>query len=455
MQIKELKSDKLYKEYSLEIPFNEIDKSVEEKVKNLIPNVSIPGFRKGKAPVNIVRKKYENNILNEVIEKVIQSNTSKLIKEKKLKLFRQPKIDLKKYEKNQPLEIEIKIDLQPDIKLKSFKSIDLLNYTIDVDKKLIDEQFKNFISSQKSYKKIDDNRSIKISDKIFINLISKDEEIPEYLRNQQNLSIDTESEIQILPEISKRLISKKMKVNDKIDISFDLSEVLKDKNKKNVFFNVELVSIEEKVEFELDKEFLEKNGFKEKSELKEFLKNNLEKQYNQGIVEIQKKQLMDILDNQYSFDLPQGILDEDFNEIWHRLEHAKKDNKLDEDDKLLSEDKLKARYKEISKRRVKLAVLLQFIAKEEKLTVTENDLSKAMMEYSSRYPGQEKQILEYFKKNPNSIENMKGPILEQKVIDSIISKATIKNKKITDKEFKKLEAETFNIKKENKKQRKK
>ena len=361
----------------------------------------------------------------------------------------------KKYEKNQPLEIEIKIDLQPDIKLKSFKSIDLLNYTIDVDKKLIDEQFKNFISSQKSYKKIDDNRSIKISDKIFINLISKDEEIPEYLRNQQNLSIDTESEIQILPEISKRLISKKMKVNDKIDISFDLSEVLKDKNKKNVFFNVELVSIEEKVEFELDKEFLEKNGFKEKSELKEFLKNNLEKQYNQGIVEIQKKQLMDILDNQYSFDLPQGILDEDFNEIWHRLEHAKKDNKLDEDDKLLSEDKLKARYKEISKRRVKLAVLLQFIAKEEKLTVTENDLSKAMMEYSSRYPGQEKQILEYFKKNPNSIENMKGPILEQKVIDSIISKATIKNKKITDKEFKKLEAETFNIKKENKKQRKK
>ncbi len=455
MQIKELKSDKLYKEYSLEIPFNEIDKSVEEKVKNLIPNVSIPGFRKGKAPVNIVRKKYENNILNEVIEKVIQSNTSKLIKEKKLKLFRQPKIDLKKYEKNQPLEIEIKIDLQPDIKLKSFKSIDLLNYTIDVDKKLIDEQFKNFISSQKSYKKIDDNRSIKISDKIFINLISKDEEIPEYLINQQNLSIDTESEIQILPEISKRLISKKMKVNDKIDISFDLSEVLKDKNKKNVFFNVELVSIEEKVEFELDKEFLEKNGFKEKSELKEFLKNNLEKQYNQGIVEIQKKQLMDILDNQYSFDLPQGILDEDFNEIWHRLEHAKKDNKLDEDDKLLSEDKLKARYKEISKRRVKLAVLLQFIAKEEKLTVTENDLSKAMMEYSSRYPGQEKQILEYFKKNPNSIENMKGPILEQKVIDSIISKATIKNKKITDKEFKKLEAETFNIKKENKKQRKK
>ena len=246
-----------------------------------------------------------------------------------------------------------------------------------------------------------------------------------------------------------------MKVNDKIDISFDLSEVLKDKNKKNVFFNVELVSIEEKVEFELDKEFLEKNGFKEKSELKEFLKSNLEKQYNQGIVEIQKKQLMDILDNQYSFDLPQGILDEDFNEIWHRLEHAKKDNKLDEDDKLLSEDKLKARYKEISKRRVKLAVLLQFIAKEEKLTVTENDLSKAMMEYSSRYPGQEKQILEYFKKNPNSIENMKGPILEQKVIDSIISKATIKNKKITDKEFKKLEAETFNIKKENKKQRKK
>ena len=123
MKIKEIKSEKLYKEYNLQIPFEEIDKEIENKINDLIPSVTLPGFRKGKAPVNIVRKKYEDNVINDVIQKVINLKTSDLIKEKKLNIFRQPKIDLKKFEKNNPLDIEIKIDLQPDIKNFDFKKI--------------------------------------------------------------------------------------------------------------------------------------------------------------------------------------------------------------------------------------------------------------------------------------------------------------------------------------------
>ena len=99
MNIKEIKSKKLYKEYSLEIPFEDIDKEINEKINNLIPTVSIPGFRKGKAPLSIVKKKYEDSVLNEVIQNVVSSKTNDLIKEKKLNLFRQPKINLKQFEK--------------------------------------------------------------------------------------------------------------------------------------------------------------------------------------------------------------------------------------------------------------------------------------------------------------------------------------------------------------------
>ncbi len=179
------------------------------------------------------------------------------------------------------------------------------------------------------------------------------------------------------------------------------------------------------------------------------LKNNSIQQYNQGIKQIEKKQLMDTLEKQYKFDLPHGVLEEDFNEIWHRLEHAKKDGNLDEDDKSLSDDQLKKRYKKISERRVKLGVLLQFIAKEEKISISEDELSKGIMQYASQYPGQEKQIMDYLKDNPNSVESIRGPLLEQKIVDSIITKSTIKNKKITDHEYKKLEEETFDIKRDN------
>ena len=128
------------------------------------------------------------------------------------------------------------------------------------------------------------------------------------------------------------------------------------------------------------------------------MKKVYKSQYQNGLKQIEKKELMDILDRDHEFDLPEGILDQEFNDIWHRIEHAKKEKTLDEDDKKLNEGDLKKRYREISKRRVKLAILLQFIAKENKISVDEKELSNGMIKYASQYPGQEKEIIEYFKK---------------------------------------------------------
>ena len=166
-------------------------------------------------------------------------------------------------------------------------------------------------------------------------------------------------------------------------------------------------------------------------------------------MQIEKKELMDVLDKKHQFDLPEGIIDEEFQTIWHRLEHAKKDNTLDDDDKNLSEEELKKRYKKISERRVKLALLIQFIAKEEKILISEKELTDGMINYASQYPGQEKQILEYFKKNPSSIESIRGPLLEQKVIDNIVSKAKLSKHKLTIEAYNKLQDKIFKVTEEN------
>jgi len=448
MNIKELKSKNLYKEYSLMIPFEEIDKEIIDKIKNIIPGISIPGFRKGKAPINIVRKKYEDSILNEVVQKIVNIKTSELIKKNKFNLFRQPKIDLKNYEKNKPVEVEIKIDLQPEIKLLDYKKINLNNYEINFTKKNIDDQYQKFIDTQKSFKKIEKNREIKKKDRVFINFKTNNDIVPEYLKSQNNLPIDTSSDQEILPGINKELFSKKLKENDKTNIYLNLSELLKNESLKKVEYMIEIISIEENIKFEITKDYLKKNGFKNEEDLKKALKDNSIQQFNQGIKQIEKKELMDQLNSQYKFDLPEGVLDEDFQEIWHRLEHAKKEGTLDEDDKSLSDEKLKKRYKKISERRVRLGVLLQFIAKEEKISITEDELSKGIIQYSSQYPGQEKQIMEYLKKNPSSVESIRGPLLEDKIINTISSKVTTTNKKINEEQYKKLEVETFDIKKD-------
>ena len=148
MSIKEIKSETLYKEYSVEIPYQEINAIIDEKINEILPTVSIPGFRKGKAPSTIVRKKYEDNIISEAIEKLVQDKTKNILDKKNLKPFIQPRVDLKKFEKNQPIEVEVKINLEPEIKLKDFKKIDLTNYEINLDKKII-KSYLLFVSKSK------------------------------------------------------------------------------------------------------------------------------------------------------------------------------------------------------------------------------------------------------------------------------------------------------------------
>ena len=443
MNIKEINSKKLFKEFEIQIPYKDIDDSINDKINELIPTVSLPGFRKGKAPLNIVKKKYENNVLSEVIEKIVEQNTKKLIDEKKLKPFRQPKVELKKYEKNQPVAISIKIDLEPQIEVCSFDEIELVNRTIDIDKKRIDENYNQFINSQKHYHKVKDSRAAKISDKIIANITTKDESVPEFLKAQNNMPIVTDSDYQILPDIGPILVSKKVKVGDKINLKFDLKEALKQKEKKEVEFTIEIVSLEHLHEFKITKEFLEKNNLKDEKELRDNLEQNLTKQYQDSLKQIQKKELMDILDKKNEFDVPEGIVDEEFNSIMSRLDQAKKDNNLDEDDKKLSDQELKKRYKKIALRRVKLAVLMQHIASNNKINISEKELTDGMINYASQYPGQEKQIFDYFKKNPSSIETIRGPLFEQKIVDSIIAKVKLKNEKIDIKKFEKLNAEVF------------
>ena len=447
MSIKEIKSGTLYKEYALEIPYEEINKIIDSKINELLPTVSLPGFRKGKAPINIVRKKYENNVLSESLDKLVQGKMKDLLDEKKLKPFTQPKIDLKKYEKNEPIEVEIKIDLEPEIKLTDFKNLKVNEYEIDLDNKLVQDNYKEFLKSQKKYVEINNIRQIKKTDKVLIDLSSTDESVPDFLKVQKNLPIVIDSDYQILPSIGNKIIENKLKKGDKIDIKLDISKSLKLNEEKLATFVVEILNIEESVPFVVDKNFLDKNGLKSEDDLKNNLKNSFKSQYENGLKQIEKKQLMDVLEKEHSFDLPQGILEQEFNDIWNRLMDTKKNGTLDEDDKKLNDDDLKKRYQEISHRRVKLAILLQYIAKENKIAVDEKELSNGMMQYASQYPGQEKEIIEYFKKNPSSIETIRGPILEEKVIKLISSKCNSVKTKLNKDAYEKLEKKVFEVKK--------
>ena len=149
-----------------------------------------------------------------------------------MKPIRQPKVKVVKYKKNEPVELNLKIDLQPELSLVDFTKTTTKNYEIKIDKKNYEENYSNYVKSQKTYLKLDKNRPVRIGDRLNVSIKSEDEFVPESLRNQENVFLITDSDFQILPDISNELVKRRVKSGDKITIPFDLKEILKEKIKK-------------------------------------------------------------------------------------------------------------------------------------------------------------------------------------------------------------------------------
>ena len=443
MQIKELNSKKLFKEFEVIVPGEEIESQIDVKIKEIAPKSNLPGFRPGKAPINLIKKKYEKDILGEIINQTIQEKSKKLLEEKKLTPLRMPKIEIKKFEKLVSLEFIIQIDLQPEIKLCDLSKIKLIKYTVDISKKEIDESYKKFLDNQSSYIPIKKNRAVKKDDQVNISFECEDTNISENLRKQENINVIIGSTHQILPNLDKTIVNKKAKKDDEFEIIIKLPSSDKPSITKDYKFKIKIKEISEIQKIKVDEEFLKKIQINSFSELKKKIEDNLRNQYSTINDEIIKKQLLDNLEKEHNFDLPEGILKDEFDSIWKKVDLAKKEKRLDPDDVNLSDKDLKNRYEKIASRRVKLGLLVTNIANTHNIEVTNEEISSGLTEYAKNFPNQEKQVLEYFKKNPSEIEVIRGPIFEKKTLDFLLSKVKQTDKKVSVKELHDIQTKIF------------
>ena len=198
---------------------------------------------------------------------------------------------------------------------------------------------------------------------------------------------------------------------------------------KEASFGVKVHAIEIKEPGKIDEAFAKDRGFDTLEKLREAIKTQLKNEYDQVVRNQLKKELFDILEEQYTFDLPQGMVDMEFSSIWERLKEAQAQG--DESVAGKSEDELKAEYQKIAGRRVKLGLLLADIGNRNKIQISREELTRAMMQQASQYPGQEKKVMEFYRNNPDRVEELRGPILEEKSVDFILDKIKFNDKKVT------------------------
>jgi trigger factor len=423
----------------------EISKKIEERVIELQKTISIKGFRQGKAPIDLLKKQFGQALYGEVVEKMLQDNTFKALNDNKIKPASQPKIEIKTSGEDKDLEYTISVEKSPEIKKIELEKINLTNYKLKVEKKDLDDRINLLAEGQKKYVNKKENERSAKEDLVVFNF--------EATVNGKVFEGNKGEKVQII--LGKELFIKGFdqqlllcKAGEKIQVKINLPENYpnKDLANKTALFDCTILEVKKSEPVVIDDQFAKNLGAKDLSDLNILLEKQLSREQSSITESILRKEILDYLDANCKFDLPEDLVKNELEIVKHSFIHEKAHKDEPHDDHKHGHDhsdiKLTKDEEEdihdISTRRVKLALVLNQIGEDYKLQVTTQELQQELQKQISMYPGQEKQIRDYYKKNPSEITRLRGPIYEDKVVDLIKSKAKTTDKEISKKELEDL-----------------
>lgn len=430
MKVTELKSEGLQKEFKVTIPAADFEKKIDAKINEISKTVKLPGFRKGKTPIAMLKQKYQASAMGEVVDEMVRDATDEVIKDKKLHPVMMPSVKITSFADGKDVEFEISLENMPEIKVNDFSKLSLEKLTSEVPADEVEKALKYLSQARRDTVKVEDSRALKSGDIAVIDFSGSVDGV-EFQGGKGSaypLELGSNS---FIPGFEEQLIGKK--AGDKVDVNVTFPETYhaKDLAGKASVFAVEIKEIRENKDVEINDEFAKSMGEESLAKLQEVIAERIKGDYEQASRMKLKRQLLDSLDAEYNFEVPQSLVDAEYKSIVEQYEQAKKYDQLDASEKAKSEEELLAEYKTISLRRVKLGLLLSQIGQDAKLTIAPEDINKAIANEAKKYPGQEKAVFDYYLKNKQAIENLKAPVFEEKIVDYILSQAKVAEKVIS------------------------
>ncbi len=449
MKITELKSEGLNKSYKVVIENSDFAKEVDAKLAKIAKTAKIQGFRAGKAPLAMIKKKYQNEVVAEALDDAVRNGSNKVLDEKKLRPATQPSIKIVAFGEDKDLEFDMDVEVLPEIKLGDFSKIALNKFTAEVPVEEVYKAVKYLASARKETVVVEGKKAVK-GDTVMIDFVGSVDGVEFNGGKGDNYPLELGSG-SFIPGFEDQLIGAEAGAKVDVKIKFPENYHAKDLAGKDAVFAVTVKEVREPKELEINDELAKSLGADSLDKLKETLSSRIKADYDNASRMKLKRQLLDILDKEYSFDVPASLVDAEYKAIVNQYEQAKKYNQLDEEEKNKKEEDLLKEYKDIAIRRVKLGLLLSEVGQEAKVSIKPEDINAAIMNEAKRYPGQEQMVLDYYLKNKQAVEALKAPIFEEKIIDHILSVANLTEKVVSVEELYKFDDENKSAKKSSKK----
>ncbi|MGZ3341486.1 MAG: trigger factor [Reyranella sp.] len=430
MQVTELPAEGLKRQFKIVVPAGDLSAKVDERLAEMARTAQMPGFRAGKVPVGLLKKQYGQALFGEAVEQAVNSSTAKAIEDRGLKPAMQPRVDLKQLEEGKDVEFEVAIEVLPEIGKLDFSDVALERLKASVPDKDVDEAIDRIAKANREQRPVDPPRPAQKGDAIKLDFVGSvdGKEFPGGAAQDYTLEIGSGS---FIPGFEDQLIGAEVGKEVDVKVTFPAEYGAPELAGKDAVFKCTIKEILEFVDKPADDELAKKNNFENLEAMRKAVADRIGQDYARISRSMIKRQLLDKLADAHKFAVPDGLVESEFNAIWQRIEEAKKNGQKLEDD----EEKMRKEYRDIAERRVRLGLLLADVGRSNSIDVTPEELNQAVMREAMRYPGQERQVLEFYGKNAELKEQLRAPIFEEKTVDFILELAKVAEKPVTPEEL--------------------
>ena len=409
---------------SIIVDKKDIQNKLEERLLKLQSEISLNGFRKGKVPPSVIKSQYGKAIYGEVIDKILQESSSQAIKDKKIKVIGQPKIDLKTFGEGKDLNYEMQVNSLPEIKLQSFENYKATDYEIKIEDKIINEKIKELANQYKNFEDKDINEKAEIGNQVTFDYTATVDGNKFEGSEGKGVSIELGKDL-FLNGFDKQLVGIKKNESKMIEATLPENHPKKELANKNTKFLCKILNVKKAKETKLDDKFAKNLGAKDFSDMKKLIEKQISSQYKQALNSITKKEILDQIEKKHELEIPKNLIE---NELIAMTQNLKKEDS-------------QIHFKEnerIAKSRIKLGLILNEYGEKNNLKVNEQEINAEIQKQIKNAPGQEKMVMDYYQKNQNAVQSLKGALYEEKILDLFKSKIKLSKKIILPTEAEKI-----------------
>ena len=445
MQVTETLNEGLKRKLSVTIPAQDLVTRLDAKLEELKGQANIKGFRPGKVPMSHLRKMYGRSAMSEVMTDAINTTVSDALEERSERAAAQPKVDLPDdqavindvLDGKADLAFEVEYEILPPVELSDLNGIKLVKPVVEITEEELDAEVNRVFAQNRGYTDKGDDAVVENGDRLGLSFVGKinGEPFEGGTSDHAHLTVGAG---EFIPGFEEQLIGFKKNETREIEVTFPEDYQSAELAGKQATFEVTVLHIDGPNTGELDDEFAKRLGLENVAALRDAVKSQMQSALESMSRQHVKRQILDALDEGHKFDVPAQLVDAEFNTIWNRVVHEIEHHGRSFEDEGTTEEAAREQYRKIAERRVRLGLVVAEIGNKNEVNVTDEEHQQALIAEVRRFPGQEQQVYDYYRKNPQALAGLRAPVFENKVVDYVMGLAEQTEQTMTRAELAKL-----------------